>query len=223
MMKLIFDCYVGSEGGQGERQGTREGWRHEADPQETLGNRATRKEAGPGEGPAGRRSRPGQACRMAGVPHTRLAEVGAGVPGSGDVRGEEMLAVELKRPKGRVTDEQARWLEAMEGVREVRVGVWRRADGPGGRVAQMRRETIGGGVGLLPGREGEHPPQGLRGPPFPEGVAVTVGEVIALEARIAPVQEVAAVFAVTRGTVWVTSRGARPQVGQWSESRTRWA
>ena len=71
---------------------------------------------------------------------------------------------------------------------------------PRRRLAQQRREAVGGGVGLSPRPDGAHPAQCLGRPPLPEGVtpAVALGEVVALQARVATVQEVATAPAVAR-------------------------
>lgn len=49
---------------------------------------------------------------------------GAGFPDLIMVRGERLLAVELKSGRGVVTDEQLAWLDALEGTR-AEVYVWR--------------------------------------------------------------------------------------------------
>jgi VRR-NUC domain-containing protein len=52
----------------------------------------------------------------------------AGFPDEVLVRGDRLVFAELKSEKGKLSDEQERWLEALRGVPGVEVYVWRPAD-----------------------------------------------------------------------------------------------
>jgi VRR-NUC domain len=58
---------------------------------------------------------------------TPVAADGAGFPDLVLVRGAQLVAAELKSARGKVTREQAEWLDALDGA-GVAVYVWRPAD-----------------------------------------------------------------------------------------------
>jgi hypothetical protein len=69
---------------------------------------------------------------------TPVAADGAGWPDLTLVRGDRLVFVELKRSKGKVTEEQQAWLEALGNVAEVYV--WRPADWVDGTIETLLRQ-----------------------------------------------------------------------------------
>lgn len=58
----------------------------------------------------------------------RLPRNPPGFPDLVLVRGDTLVFVELKADRGRVTDHQRDWLDALKDVRRVRVDLWKPAD-----------------------------------------------------------------------------------------------
>lgn len=74
-----------------------------------------------------------QALRSRGwlVYHTHDSRRSApGFPDIAAVRGEELLLIELKRERGKLTVDQSTWLDALREVKRVGVHVWRPSDWP---------------------------------------------------------------------------------------------
>lgn len=62
-----------------------------------------------------------------------------GWPDLSMVRGERLVFAELKGEKGRVTEHQQRWLDALSAVAGVKVYVWRPSDWYAGSVEETLR------------------------------------------------------------------------------------
>ena len=74
----------------------------------------------------------------------------AGFPDLVLVRGDRLIAAELKRERGRPTSEQRHWLAALAAVTTASAHLWRPSDlaGDRGGVAMSSTRAEGGGRGL---------------------------------------------------------------------------